>query len=396
MPNFRLLILMVLGLLLAVDCDPLVAAEATYHSRISRIFQQHCISCHRDGGAAPFALDTYSDVVARARIIRNVIERRVMPPWYASRDQRGMFANDASLSGAERAELISWLSGAMEEGDPTGTRTVQRVDEEWMIGEPDVIYEFPEPIPVPARGVMPYQYVTIDTGVPQEQWVQAVEIRPGDISVVHHVLVFAVPPGKLLNEIVNYWAGYVPGRGARSYRAGVARRLPRGARLVFQMHYTPNGTATRDRTRIGLRFADSPPQYEAKTASVINTRFTIPAGAQNFRVAAGLRVPRDIMLLGYMPHHHLRGMAGRYELVAGNRQPEVLLEVPEYDFNWQLFYELAEPRPLRRGARIRYTAWYDNSAANPANPNPNRPVSWGLQTNDEMHVGYIEYAIPRS
>ncbi len=264
----------------------------------------------------------------------------------------------------------------------------------WQIGQPDVVYEFPRAVPIKATGVMPYKYVTIDTGITEDKWVEAVEVLPGELSVVHHVLVFAVSAGERFSNAVDYWAGYVPGNGARVYTPSYARRLPKDSKLVFQMHYTPNGSATTDKTQIGLRFADAPPQQEVKTGSILSRRFAIPPRAQNHKVQASMRVPFDATILGFLPHHHLRGVAGRYELVSKDGI-ETLLDIPNYDFNWQLFYQYASPRIFPRGSTIRYTAWYDNSADNPANPNPNTTVRWGSQTSDEMHIGYIEFAVPR-
>ena len=240
---------------------------------------------------------------------------------------------------------------------------------------------------------MPYKYVEIETGISEEKWVQAVEVIPGELAVVHHVLVFAVPPGRRFSNAVTYWAGYVPGNGSRVYAAGYARRLPKNSKLIFQMHYTPNGTATSDKTMIGIRFADHRPQQEVKTGGAMSRRFAIPPHARNHQVQASMRVPEDAAILGFLPHHHLRGVAGRYELVSRNGT-ETLLDIPDYDFNWQLFYQYRSPRIFDRGSTIRYTAWYDNSEDNPANPNPNKTVRWGSQTSDEMHIGYIEFAVP--
>jgi len=373
------------------------ASNVTYHNRISRLINRHCVTCHREGAAGPFALDTYRDLQSHGPMIREVVQRGTMPPWFAAKEEQSKasrWANDASMTAKEREDLIGWIEGDQDRGKIADAPEPRAVKGIWQIGEPDVIYEFPKAIAVQATGVMPYQYVAIQTSLTEDKWVQAVELVPGESSVVHHVLVFAQPPGRKIEDAVNYWAGYAPGTGSRTYPQGYARRLPRGAKLVFQMHYTPNGTATHDKTKIGLRFSDTPPQYEVKTASVINTDFAIPPGAKNQKVVANLRVPREIRVLGYLAHYHLRGAAGRFELVGRGDQSETLLDMPAYDFNWQLFYRYANPPIFPRGSTIRYTAWYDNSEYNPANPNPNATVRWGPQTHDEMHIGYVEYALP--
>jgi thiol-disulfide isomerase/thioredoxin len=377
--------------------SPTAKNDATYHNRISRLMNRHCVKCHRNDGVGPFGLDTYGDVASHAPMIGEVVERGTMPPWFAASDdpsKASPWANDASMTPKEKQDLLGWVNGSQQEGNATDAPEPLDFDRDWQIGEPDVVYEFPRAIPVRATGVMPYKYVEIETRLNRDRWVEAVEVVPGQPSVVHHVLVFAVPQNQPARNQINYWAGYVPGNGARAYPPSHARFLPRGARLVFQVHYTPNGTATRDKTKIGIRFADDPPEFEVKTGSVVNRRFSIPAGATNHRVEASMRVPVKAAIIGFMPHHHLRGVAGRYELVGQNQRTRTLLDVPDYDFNWQLFYQYAQPTVFRQGSIIRYTAWYDNSAGNPANPDPNITVRWGPQTADEMHVGYIEFAVP--
>ncbi len=332
-----------------------------------------------------------------APMIREVINRGIMPPWFAAADgaQVSPWANDPSLTPQDRQDLLSWIAGDLDKGDIADAPEPLEFSGRWTINGPDVVYQFPKPIRIKATGVMPYQHVEINTQLPEDKWVQEVQILPSEPAVVHHVLVFAVPPGGRNVDPINYWAGYVPGNSAQTYKPGYARRLPRGSRLIFQMHYTPNGTATWDQTSIGLRFAASEPDFEVRTASVVNTNFEIPPRAKNHQVKAHLRVPIDAEFLSFTPHHHLRGVAGLYELVSRNGRAETLLEIPNYDFNWQLSYRYTNPRLFKKGSVIRYTAWYDNSQDNPANPNPNIRVGWGPQTHDEMHVGYIEYAVPR-
>jgi hypothetical protein len=223
--------------------------------------------------------------------------------------------------------------------------------------------------------------------------VQAIEVRPGNISVVHHVIVALRGIDNEVDERDGYWGAYVPGNSTLVYPDGYARLLPKGAKLRFQMHYTPNGTATEDSTRIGLVFAKEPPRHEVKVAGIANARIRIPPGAGNHQEVASLRLPFDVQILGFLPHMHLRGKAARYEALTADGT-EVLLDIPRYDFNWQLLYQLAEPRTLRQGDTIRFTCWFDNSENNPANPDPSKTVRWGPQTEDEMHLGYVEYIVP--
>jgi hypothetical protein len=372
----------------------------TYHDHVSRLMQRHCVECHRDDGVAPFPLDTYDDVVSHSPMIREVVNRKIMPPWFAAaaQDHRpSPWANDRSLTNAETKELLAWIEGDQAEGDLVNAPQPLAFSDDWQIGKPDAVFAFDESIPVKATGIMPYKLVTIETDLDEDQWVQAIEIQPGERAVVHHVLVFVTPPGQETSteapqsDGINYWAIYVPGNGAQVYPEGYARLLPKGSRLTFQMHYTTNGTATEDRTRIGMTFADTPPTHEVKTAGIVNHEFKIDPGADNYQIVAAIPIEHDIQVLGFLPHHHLRGKASRYELISTNGETELLLDVPRYDFNWQLFYQYADPRIIHRGSTIRFTAWYDNSPNNPANPDPTRTVEWGQQTNDEMHLGYVEY-----
>jgi mono/diheme cytochrome c family protein len=379
------------------------SVSLTYHGEIARLVQRHCTECHRDGGVGPFALDSYDDLVAHAGMVREVVRRGTMPPWFAAGPTNSdeaepaplTWANERSLASSEKAMLLAWLDGQKTAGDPTDAPQPRTYPDGWLIGEPDRIWEFAEPQAVKATGVMPYQNVIVETGLTEDRWVQSIEIRPGSPEVVHHVLVHVLPPGS--NEIARderegYWAVYVPGQSVHAYPEGFARKLPAGARLNFQMHYTPNGTATTDSTRIGVVFCDEP-EHEVRTAGIVNTQLAIPPGASNHREVASITLPTDATVLSYLPHMHLRGKACRYELTHGG-ETTTLLDVPRYDFNWQLIYQLAKPLPLSAGDRLTFTAWFDNSTANPANPDPTETVHWGPQTFEEMHLGYVEYFLP--
>jgi peroxiredoxin/Ca2+-binding EF-hand superfamily protein/mono/diheme cytochrome c family protein len=378
----------------------------TYHNRISRIIQTNCIECHRSGGVAPFSLETYEDVVAHAGMIRKVVERGTMPPWFAAPAETGqpsLWANDRSVPAEDKADLFAWLKSDRPRGDPADAPLPRTYADGWLIGKPDAVFEFPKAVAVKANGTMPYQNVTIETKLTEDKWVKAVEVRPSAREVVHHVLVFVLPPGKeeaddprdaAADERRGFFAIYVPGQSVLSYPEGFAKRLPKGSRLRFQMHYTPNGTATQDKTSIGLVFAERAPQYEVRVAGIVNAGFRIPPGAENYPVEAALRVPMPATVLGFLPHMHLRGKAFRYEITPPGGETETILNIPHYDFNWQLYYRLAEPRPLPPGTVVKATGWFDNSDKNPANPDPKKTVRWGPQTTDEMMLGYLEYYVP--
>lgn len=379
----------------AADLDKTV----NYHRDVSRLMQKHCVQCHHEEGVAPFSLETFDDVEANAPMIQEVISRGTMPPWFAAPEADGKkspWANDRTLPQEDKDLLAAWIKGGRTEGDAKDAPEPLEFRDGWHI-EPDSIYTARK-VQVKATGVMDYVYLTIDTGETRDHWVDAIEIRPSAPSTVHHVLAFVVPPNGDTSEIdgVDYWGVYAPGSGPQTYPAGYARRLPKGSKLVLSMHYTPNGVAAVDQTEIGVHFAEKSPKFEVRTASVMDTDFAIPPGAKDYKVTAEVRLPRDVRVLGFLPHSHLRGMAARYEVVSRSGESEILLDVPGYDFNWQLFYQYARPKTLRRGSTIKYTAWYDNSEDNPANPDPTQTVYWGEQTADEMHLGYVEFVIPRN
>jgi len=385
-------------------------SAVTYHGRVSRIVERHCVECHHDGGAGPFPLDTYDDLVAHAPMVRQVVERGLMPPWFAAAPapdpETGRvhtpWANDRSLAASEKADLVAWLAGGRPEGEPADAPTPRAYPADgWRIGTPDAVFEFAEPVPVAATGVMPYQTVVVETHLPEDRWVRAIEVQPGDPDVVHHALIHVVGEIDSLADVAaaadergGFWGEYVPGQNTLVYPAGFAKKLPKGARLRFQMHYTPNGTATTDRTRVGVIYAEEPPAHEVRVAGIVNARISIPPGAADHREEASLRLPFDATIMGFLPHMHVRGRACRYEVIRSDGGRTTLLDIPRYDFNWQLLYRYAEPLALAAGDTLVFTAWYDNSAGNPANPDPTKTVRWGPQTFDEMHLGYVEYFVP--
>jgi thiol-disulfide isomerase/thioredoxin len=380
-----------------------VATDVTYHNRISRIVQANCLECHRTGGVGPFSLATMDEVIAHKGMIKKVIEKATMPPWHAAKTAEGPspFINDRSLTEADKSDLFRWFEKGNAAGNEADAPLPRTFPKEWRIGTPDLIVEIPKPIAVKATGTMPYEIVTVETNLDEDKWVNAVEVQPTAREVVHHVLVFVLPPVKkgLIDftprgEAQGYFAAYVPGNNSAILPEGLARKLPKGSRIRFQIHYTPNGTATTDRTRFGMKFAKEPPKHEMFVLALANPRFKIPPGDDNYKEVTQIRIPVDAVVLACSPHMHLRGKACKFEIETSDGKKTTLLDVPHYDFNWQLQYKLAEPLKLARGTTVRFTAWYDNSENNPANPDPKATVKWGPQTYDEMLLGYIEYYFP--
>jgi len=347
--------------------------------------------CHRTGGVAPFPLETYEQVSDRAGMVGLVVRKGIMPPWFA---KGGHFANDRSLDAEEKRDLAAWLKAKRPKGDPALAPEPRTWPDGWTIGEPDRVFALPRDVPVDAEGRMPYVNVRVATGLEEDRWVRAWEVRPGARDVVHHVLVFALPPGRRPPRVQDgFFAAFVPGNGSAVYPDGLAKRLPKGATLFFQLHYTPNGRATTDRTRLGVVYADAP-RHEVRTEGIANERIEIPAGAADHEERAAIRLPADARLLALMPHMHYRGKSFRYELQTPGGARRAILDVPRYDFNWQLAYRLDEPLTAPAGSRIHVTARFDNSADNPANPEPEATVHWGEQSDDEMLIGYVEYYLP--
>ena len=364
----------------------------TYHNRISRILEANCVECHREGGVGPFGLEHYDEAEENAGMIRKVVSEGIMPPWFASSPPAGKhspWANDRSLCASDKADLLAWIKNGKTEGNPADAPLPQVRKSEWTIGKPDAIFSLPREIEVKATGQMPYVNLRVKTTFPEDRWIQATEVRPTAPGVVHHVLVFAGVDG-VRREQAGALAAYVPGNTFVQFPEGVAKKLPAGATLFFQMHYTPTGKATTDRTRIGLRFAKEAPAKVVKTLPVANHRIDIPPNAPNHSEIALRSIPAGTIVRAFMPHMHLRGKAIKYELLDRDGKRETLLDVPRYDFNWQLRYELKEPRIIPPGSRIQVTGVFDNSKGNPANPDPNANVRWGDQSDEEMLIGYVE------
>jgi hypothetical protein len=262
-------------------------------------------------------------------------------------------------------------------------------------------------VDVPAQylwglGGMPYEYVPVGEPFAEDTWVQAVEVRPDFRSTIHHVIAYVIPPGKRVRDIAgeefarHMLAAYVPGDSPTIYPEGMAKLLPKGSRLLFEVHYTPNGRAGRDRSCVGIVTAKAPPKLVAKGDGAFEPRFEIPPGDANHEVKSAMTFDSPATILALTPHMHLRGKAFKYELLDGEtHKKETLLSVPRYDFNWQVAYELAAPRKVPAGSVLICTAWYDNSKANPFNPDPSKRVRWGQQTWEEMMIGFVEYSEER-
>jgi hypothetical protein len=325
-----------------------------------------------------------------------------MPPWFAAIDKdadKNPWANDCSLSAKDKADLFAWIDSKDRPlGDTADAPAKRRYPAEWSIGKPDLVVQLSKAYDIKADGFMPYVHDVVQTELKEDRWVSAYEILPSERDVVHHVIVRVHEKGSEVHKAdegrEGYWAAYVPGNGAAVYPDGFARKLPAGARVSFQIHYTPSGKAKKERLKMGIVFAKAPPAYEVRTAPLANHRLSIPPGAARHIETHSQRVPFDMPVTGFMPHMHMRGAAFRYEVTYANGKTETLLDIPRYDFNWQLRYEFKSPKLIPQGSTMKITAVFDNSTGNKANPDPTKLVRWGSQTVDEMMIGYIEYFRP--
>lgn len=366
--------------------------DVTYSNQIARIFNRRCVECHREGQIAPFTLTDYESVIGWEDTILEVIADNRMPPWFAN-PKHGSFRNDARLSDEEKQLIQTWVQNGMPEGDPGRLPDPPEFAEGWRMEEPDeVIHVRHKPFEVPAQGVVDYQYFVQDPGWTEDKFICAAEARPDNVEVVHHILAYIIPPGEdpARTRRRRVIVGYAPGAPPQILKQGTAIHVEAGSRILFEMHYTPNGTAQKDLSYIGLKFLDrSEVKKLLRGRMAIETKFEIPANASDHVVTANYRSKRDELLLEMSPHMHLRGKSFRYEAFYPDGRREVLLDVPNYDFNWQLAYELREPKLLPRGTRIHCRAVFDNSADNPVNPDPNEPVTWGDQSDEEMMIGFF-------
>ena len=378
---------------------PLVAkkpADVTYAKDIAPVIERYCVACHSPGQAGPMSLTGYEQVAAWSRTIVEVLRQNRMPPSrLAPPDPRyGEFLKDPEPTPREIAMIAEWVEAGTPRGNVTKPASAKKVaaGDRWSIGKPDMILEMPQPYSVPASGIVQYQYYELLNYTGEERWVEAIEIKPGVRSVVHHANVYMAQPELLTIgfDFGERWASFAPGRPPTTFPAGVARRLPKGAKLTLEVHYTPDGVSRDDRTRIGLRFARTTPRYEARSIPLGTLNFSIPPGAPNHEVTATYTLKGDGKIASFTPHMHDRGKDFRYEVILPDGSVRTLLSVPKYEFKWQFVYVPKEMVALPKGTVLRATAHYDNSPANPTNPDPTATVKFGLQTFEEMMFGFVD------
>jgi peroxiredoxin len=401
-----------------------VRDDLTFHRDIEPLIQKNCQPCHRSGGAGPFELITFDDVMGNSDSIREVVSERRMPPWHGFLNpQFGTLANDKSMSDEEIAALLGWLAGRAAKGDPADAPQPRQwpAPDAWGIGTPDYVYQIDPPFRVPKHGVLEYQFFRVKLDFPEDRWFRAVEIKPGNAEVVHHITLHLIEArGRTFDSFLGMASlyglnaqrarllnDYLPGDtyNAKTHTSDQAVRIPKHSDLVFEIHYTPNNrNATVDQSSVGFIWADAPPQHEVFTSVFRRPvgRFRIPPRDPHFRMEDTYYFEHDVELDTIRPHFHLRGKSYRLEMIERDEATDeivnrtTILSVPVYDFNWQRTYELATPLRIPAGTELLSVAHFDNSEMNPNNPDPSATVTWGEGTTDEMFSTRFKYrVVPR-
>ena len=403
------------------------AGPITFNKDVLPILQNRCQECHRAGEAAPMSLMTYKEARPWAAAMREAVMSRKMPPWHAD-PAHGKFLNDRRLSAEEIETLATWAQTGAVEGDSKDAPPPRQFATGWMIGQPDVVIDMGSDYKVPATGTVDYTYFAVPTGFKEDKWIEKVEVLPSARSVVHHIVLYARAPGSKAFGFARPGMGvvpaadapephkpdvgegqfyalteggnlemigvYVPGGSAYVTRPGQARLVKAGSDLIFQMHYTANGKEAIDRSKVGIVFAKEPPKERVINTFVYNPDMHIPPQEESHEVDATVALLEDVKVQSFFPHMHLRGKSMEYTVTYPTGETQILCNVPRYDFNWQMTYQLAQPILLPKGTKILVTAHYDNSPNNPSNPNPKADVYWGDQSWDEMLAGFMDFAVP--
>lgn len=393
-------------LFLAVLASTVIAvapvAAATFSHDVAPIFYRACVSCHRAGQAAPMSLDSYQSARPWAKSIRSRVADRSMPPWSADEGHRRL-ANERRLSEAEIKTIVDWVDEGALEGDAREAPPAPSFPDEWRIGAPDAVFAVPENVDIPAAGNLAIKYFVVPTAFSDDRWISAMEVRPSDPARVHHVIMYVRdasfgldPPGRdATTNLGSSLMVYGPGADPVVFSDGIAKRLPARSVLIFEMHYTPNGTPGRDRTRLGLRLAATPPTTEIHGLSMSKPSLRIPARAASFEVNTRISYNESFRIISVMPHAHLRGKDFVYRLLYPDGHSEVILSVSKYSWQWQTMYVFADPVVVPARTVIEVVAHYDNSAGNRDNPDPTADVGWGWQPSEEMMFSYLNFIVDK-
>jgi len=400
-------LMLLLGLCLAFVSSPSSSAASdgraavTFSKDVAPIFYKNCVTCHRQGEIAPMSLVSYKEIRPWAKAIREKVATREMPPWHPD-PAVGHWANDRRMSQKEIDTIVAWIDGGAKEGNPADLPAMPKFASGWQIGEPDLVIQMPTEFTVPAEGAVAYQYFRVPSNFKEDRYIQAMEARAGNLSVVHHIVIYVREPGYKQSKKLDLGEGLLgalsPGQTPFMAQPGTAKLIKAGSEIIFQLHYTPNGKEAKDRSYVGLIFAKEPVRKVITTTAAFDVRFVIPPGAQNHENKASYEFEQDAQIVSLSPHMHLRGKDITYKATYPDGRSEMLLAIPRYDFNWQVYYYPERPLPMPKGTRIDVVAHFDNSVKNPLNPDPTKEVRFGEQTWDEMMNGFFDYivAVPQA
>jgi hypothetical protein len=388
---------------------PVAKGAPTFNKHIAPIVFENCTSCHRPDEVAPFSLMNYQDVKKRAKMIALVTEKRLMPPWKAD-EGREKFHDARLLSDQQIDTIKQWAAGGAPEGNAADLPPLPKYTSGWQMGQPDAVFEPDEDYSLAAEGEDIYRCFVVPADYKEDRYVSAMEVRPGNRSIVHHVIVYIDTSGKARQKdaadpgpgytsfggvgfsAAGTLGGWAPGNLPRRLPPGVGILLPKGADLVFQVHYHRSGKVETDRTKIGVYFAEGPVDKKMHVLPLLSPILRIPPGEKNYEAKASFPVLFDATVLSVMPHMHLLGRDMTVTATLPDGTEKKLVRVPDWDFNWQTTYVLNQPMKLPRGARVSLVAHYDNSTDNPRNPsNPPRLATWGEETTDEMCIAFIAF-----
>ena len=375
------------------------AEQVTWADNVAPLLYEKCASCHRPGQVAPMSLLTYKDARPWAKAIRKATSDRTMPPWFAN-PEHGDFVEDSRLTDEQITLLQNWVAAGAPAGDLANAPEPPEFSSEWQIGEPDVTLTM-EPFQVTDDMEDHYEWVQVTNPLDEDRWIQEIEIRPTFMAGAHHNLTYIGPPGADLSYIQglgrtesDFIAGWAPGVVPMKYRDGFGKLLPAKSTIFFQMHYhkTPGeGTGGIDQTSVGLKFYDKPVENKVTTMWVVDPVLRIPPGEANYESASSVTFEHDAEVFNFTPHMHMRGKHMRFTATYPDGKEEILLDVPAYDFNWQLTYTPSERLVLPAGTKVVLDAVFDNSEDNPSNPDPTVMVTFGEATSDEMMIGFMDY-----
>ena len=385
--------------------------QITWQKDIQLLVSKKCQSCHRPGQAGPFPLETYQQVYQRKEMIRFVLEKNIMPPWSFSGDSSQFVNDDKYLADNDRQKIINWIDAGAIQGELINDSNMVEWTSGWKYGQPDIVLTSPDILHIPAEGEIEYKYISIPTNFDEDRWVHTIEVATDTPENTHHIILFVLPPANTFAEYMpgtgsktdfnrkelhkmalkGFFSGYIPGLPGVTYLDGSAKLLPKDWRIVMQIHHQSTGLATQDRPRVGLQFTKNPPTKVIDTLAASTIDILIPAGKANHLVSAEYQFNQSGEIVGLYPHMHLRGAAFKYELERQDGSKQVLLDIPNYDPNWQQYYQFKQPISIEKGTTLVASGWFDNSADNLNNPDPSSEVKFGLRTRDEMMIGYFDW-----